>query len=44
MISRDEDPFESSDLMKGSHDSFAQFAASGDFMFETQRCDFDELQ
>ena len=30
-------------MMKVSHDSFAQFAASGEFMFDTQRCDFTEL-
>ena len=35
---------ESSDMLKVSHDSFAQFAASGDFMFDTQQCDFAELQ
>ena len=35
---------ESSDMLKVSHDSFAQFAASGDFMFDTQQCDFTELQ
>lgn len=35
---------ESSDMMKVSQDSFAQFAASGEFMFDTQRCDFTELQ
>ena len=41
---RDEDPMgDDSDMMKVSHDSFAQFAASGDFMFDTQRCDFNEL-
>ena len=31
-------------MLKVSHDSFAQFAASGDFMFDTQQCDFTELQ
>ena len=26
---------QSSEMMKASHDSFAQFVASGDFMFDT---------
>ena len=40
----DLDQMESSELFKASQDSFAQFAASGDFCFDTQRCDWNELQ
>ena len=40
----DLDQMETSELFKASQDSFAQFAASGDFCFDTQRCDFSELQ
>lgn len=39
----EEDPLDSSDIIKSSHDSFAQFAASGDFMFDTAKNDFVEL-
>ena len=35
---------ENSDFMKISQDSFDPFSKNGDFMFETQKCDFSELQ
>ena len=37
------DDIENSDFLKVSQDSLNPFGKNGDFMFETQKCDFSEL-